>query len=169
MLLDMGPILRGEIREMAVDFRLKPEPLNGLTLKEDAHVFGTLRDDAGYIRLTLTADLEYDAECARCLDPVHGVLSLQFERTVVTEGTVSAEKLEDDIDEYVVIKDGMLDVDEQIREALILEFPTKILCSPDCPGLCPRCGKPLRDGPCGCPKDDIDPRWAVLRDIHPDS
>ena len=27
---------------------------------------------------------------------------------------------------------------------------------------CPKCGKKLRDGDCGCPKKEPDPRWAVL-------
>ena len=28
---------------------------------------------------------------------------------------------------------------------------------------CPKCGKPLREGDCGCPKKEIDPRLAVLQ------
>jgi uncharacterized protein len=38
----------------------------------------------------------------------------------------------------------------------------RLLCDEDCPGLCAKCGKPLREGSCGCSSKEIDPRWAVL-------
>ena len=66
------------------------------------------------------------------------------------------------MDEYLVLNDGMLDADDAVREALILSFPMRLLCSEDCPGLCPVCGKPLREGACGCVTREVDPRWAPL-------
>ena len=39
-----------------------------------------------------------------------------------------------------------IDLTGPIREALLLAIPMKILCSEDCPGLCPQCGKPLATG-----------------------
>jgi uncharacterized protein len=39
----------------------------------------------------------------------------------------------------------------------------RLLCDEDCKGLCDRCGKPLRDGDCGCEKKEIDPRLAILK------
>ena len=39
---------------------------------------------------------------------------------------------------------------------------SKLLCSEDCQGLCPRCGADLNEGPCQC-KPEIDPRLAVLQ------
>ena len=57
------------------------------------------------------------------------------------------------------------DLDEELREALILSFPMRILCDEDCPGLCPKCGKPKREGECGCPTREIDPRLAILQTL----
>src|SRR2546422_6619926 len=40
------------------------------------------------------------------------------------------------------------------------------VCRDDCRGLCPRCGKDLNAGPCGCPPAE-DQRWkglAALKD-----
>jgi uncharacterized protein len=42
-------------------------------------------------------------------------------------------------------------------------MPMGILCRPDCAGLCPQCGQNLNEGTCDCAKDDIDPRFEVLR------
>lgn len=43
-----------------------------------------------------------------------------------------------------------LDVDDDIRQNLLLALPAKPLCSVDCKGLCSVCGKNLNKGACGC-------------------
>ena len=65
----------------------------------------------------------------------------------------------------LVIENGKLDLDEEIREELLLSFPMRFLCREDCPGLCPKCGKPLSQGDCGCPTTEPDPRLAVLKKL----
>ena len=162
MVIDVGPLLRGEVKKIDIDYMLTPETLWGIEFESDAHVTGSLTDSAGYMRLVLKAELKYHGECARCLAPVDGVFSLDFERTVTTEGVISKETLDEDVDEYVVINGSELDVDEPLCEELVLAFPKKLLCSEDCLGLCPQCGKPKRDGDCGCPTKEIDPRLAIL-------
>ena len=69
MILDVGPLLRGEVDRIDIDYMLSPERLDGITLDADAHVRGCLTDNAGYMRLLLKAELEYSGECARCLAP----------------------------------------------------------------------------------------------------
>lgn len=163
MILNMGPILRGEITRMDISYELTPEPVFDVTFPENARVVGELTDDAGYMRLHLTASLPYRGQCARCLAPVEGVFTLDFERTVAAEGTISEEQLEENIDSYVMIRDGKLDVDEPLREELLISFPMRLLCDENCEGLCPKCGKPKREGDCGCSTKEIDPRLAVLQ------
>ncbi len=163
MLIDVSPLLRGEVGKIDIDYTLHTESLGNNVVFEDAAVSGTLTDNAGYMRLCIKAELPYKGECARCLAPVDGVFSLDFERTVAPEGMLTDEQIEDNVDEYIVLCGKELDIDEQLREELILSFPSKLLCDEDCPGLCPKCGKPLRDGPCGCPTKEIDPRLAVLK------
>jgi len=55
-----------------------------------------------------------------------------------------------------------IDLTATIREALQLMLPMKPVCSPQCRGLCPHCGCDLNIRQCGCKKEDIDPRLAVL-------
>ena len=65
--------------------------------------------------------------------------------------------------EYV---DGnMLDVSSWARDAIALALPEKILCMPDCAGLCGVCGKNLNDEP-HTHEDDSDPRWAALEALR---
>ena len=169
MIVDVAPLLRGEVKRLDIDYMLSPEQLDGIHFDSDARVLGCITDNAGYMRLMLKAELGYHGECARCLAPVNGVFSLDFERTVVTEGTLTEQQLDEMSDEYVVLNDGELDVDEALREELLLGFPSRLLCSEDCPGLCPRCGKPKREGDCGCSDREIDPRLAVLKSFFDDN
>ena len=165
MIIDLNPMLRGEVNVINIDFVLTPEIIEDVTFESGARVFGKITNNAGYMRLTLKAVLPYVGECARCLDTVRGVFSLDFERTVVTEGMVSEERLEESVDEYIVIDDGKLILDDAVREELLIDFPRKLLCSEDCEGLCPKCGKPKKEGDCGCVTKEIDPRLEVLKKL----
>ncbi len=165
MILDMRPMLRGEVDRINIDFRFAPRLLDGAESDGDAHAVGEVTDQAGYMRLTLSASVRYKARCARCLEPVCDEFSVDLERTVSTKENLSEKQLEENVDEYAVIEDGKLDLEELVSEELLLSFPMRFLCSPDCPGLCPKCGKPLRFGDCGCPKKELDPRLAVLKTL----
>ncbi len=165
MVLDVGPLLRGEKNLITFEYSLTPIPMDRVKFKDDARVVGEITDSAGYMQLKAKAHLAYEAECDRCLDTVSSEFVLDFERVVADEGTLTEEQLEDNVDEYVVVENGKLDIDEQLTEALLLDFPRKILCSDDCPGLCPKCGKPLKYGDCGCNKKEVDPRLAILASL----
>lgn len=169
MIVDVAPLLRGEVKRMDIDYMLSPEQMDGISFESDARVVGAITDRAGYMRLLLRAELKYHGECARCLAPVNGVFSLDFERTVVTEGQLSEERLSELDDEYVMLEGSVLDVDMALREELLLGFPTRLLCSEDCEGLCPHCGRPKREGDCGCTGKEIDPRLAILKNFFDDS
>ena len=168
MVIDVAPLLRGEVKKIDIDYMLTPEALDGITFDNDAHVTGALTDNAGYMRLRLLAEIGYHGECARCLAPVDGVFSLDFDRTVVTEEMLTEQQLEDMSDEYVLIDGNILDVDQALIEELVLGFPSRLLCDEDCPGLCPKCGKPRREGDCGCPEKEPDPRLAILKTLFDD-
>ena len=173
MILDLRPLLRGEVDHIDIDYSLTPDPIEDIVFDSDARICGKITDNAGYMRLSLSAALPYKGFCARCLEEVRGVFSIDFERTVCEEGTLSDDNLresDEDVysDEYAVIKEGKLDIDEALREELVLRFPSRLLCSDDCEGLCPKCGKPKKLGDCGCSEKEIDPRLAVLKTLLKD-
>ncbi len=61
----------------------------------------------------------------------------------------------------------LLNVEDLVREQLLLQVPMRVLCREDCAGLCPRCRKNLNAGPCGCPEAAaIDPRLEILRKVR---
>ena len=100
---------------------------------------------------------ESGALCDRCAEPIQKPMSLSLHKILVED----LQNREDADDEYVLVQDSTLDLSDLLREELLLFFPTKMLCKPDCKGLCCKCGKNLNDGPCDCQKD-VDPRLESL-------
>ncbi len=47
-------------------------------------------------------------------------------------------------------QDVSIDLAEDIRQEIILDYPVKSLCKPSCNGLCVKCGKNLNEGSCSC-------------------
>ena len=55
------------------------------------------------------------------------------------------------------------------HDATILALPTRILCRPDCAGLCFVCGANLNLEPHEHAEETHDPRWAALEALRDDS
>ncbi len=164
MQLDMSSILSGEVRNLPFTFQYTPslaEDFPDVTFGADTTVEGNVRDLAGYMCLTLEAHIPYTSMCARCLLAVQGVFDL-----VLTKDVAIKEQLqEQEQDRYALIENRILDVGQVLTEELLVSFPAKHLCRPDCKGLCQKCGKDLNEGPCGCPEREPDPRFDVLRKL----
>jgi len=58
---------------------------------------------------------------------------------------------------------GYIDLSPVVRELSLLEIPIRVVCRPDCQGLCMECGQNLNEADCGCHDDEFDPRLAALR------
>lgn len=112
------------------------------------------------LQCSFTAVVE--AECARCLAPMQQQLTLD-RFWEVRERDLTSPEFELPLDEK-----GGLDLAQLVFEELVLEVPPVLLCSPDCEGLCPVCGKRKADG-CTCvqPEEEapVDERLAILKQL----
>lgn len=107
-------------------------------------------------------ELTFVMNCDRCLKPVEQKITLDFIRTV--EGPDEyKEDTEDDDQNFM--EGYQLNVDDLIKNECFMNLPTKVLCKPDCKGICMRCGKDLNTGECGCDTFVPDPRMARIKDI----
>ncbi|MEK6276307.1 MAG: DUF177 domain-containing protein [Actinomycetota bacterium] len=64
------------------------------------------------------------------------------------------------------LENDQLDLSSWARDALVLELPDKILCRPDCAGLCPVCGRDLNVEPHVHEDSEPDSRWAALSELR---
>ncbi len=51
---------------------------------------------------------------------------------------------------YNLSGEHIKELNDDIKDTIILDYPIRQLCKPDCKGLCNRCGKNLNEGPCDC-------------------
>ena len=118
------------------------------------------RTAAGYaLRLRFTGQVR--GACVRCLGPAE--VAIDVDSREVDQAPAEDEEL---LSPYVT--EGELDLGAWARDALALALPPKLLCRPDCAGLCPVCGESLNDAEPGAhdhPKEP-DPRWAKLRELQ---
>jgi uncharacterized protein len=103
--------------------------------------------------LAFTARLH--GPCVRCLDDA--VLEVPI---AVREYQATSPDDEELTTPYV--EADQLDVSGWARDAVALALPEKILCRPDCAGLCPECGKNLNEEPHEHEEETADPRWDAL-------
>ncbi len=118
------------------------------------------RTAAGFA-LRLRFEGEVRGPCFRCLEPA--AMTVPVDAREVDQPLSRDEDL---LSPYV--DEGDLDLGAWARDALTLALPAKILCRPDCAGLCPVCGESRNDAAPGAhdhPKEP-DPRWAKLRELQ---
>lgn len=100
--------------------------------------------------------------CDRCLSEVEYPFDLQIEREVVSPETAGPDELEE---QEAFMEGYELNIDSLIDNEIMTSWPMKVLCRPDCKGLCPVCGKDLNTGACGCDTFVPDPRMAAIMDV----
>ena len=59
-----------------------------------------------------------------------------------------------------------IDISPALRDSIVLERPMKEICNKDCKGLCAGCGVNLNTSNCKCKKEEMDERWAPLKEIN---
>ena len=98
-------------------------------------------------------------QCSRCLEPylqkIHAVFTDLYAFTL------------DSVDEsgLLVPESGVIDLNEVVREELILSVPISPLCRIDCKGLCPVCGANRNYVECNHQEEKIDPRLSILKTL----
>lgn len=135
---------------------------------------------SGGVLLKGKVDCHITAPCKRCLKeaaltvPVSFILNLvpaqEFDVGASGEGeddggadsTGSFDLQDSDREPF----DGKtIDLDQIVREQVLLALPLTVVCQDDCRGLCTVCGQNLNEKECGCERKMVDPRLMALKDI----
>ncbi len=123
--------------------------------------FEVTRANTGTV-FTLAFTARLHGPCYRCLGDA--VLEVPIHAR-----EYQAESPEDEQMTTPYIEGFNLDVSAWGRDAVALALPDKILCRPDCAGLCGVCGKNLNDEPHTHEEEHGDPRWAALEALREQS
>lgn len=138
-------------------------------LVEQPEVTGRITRKNGEVRLRGEVRARAEVDCDRCLKRVVVPVETSFEVTYVPAATYQEGEPGElhDEDLSVAVFDGeTIDVDELVREQVLLGLPNRALCREDCKGLCPTCGIDQNTECCACEGAETDPRWGALKDLQ---
>lgn len=161
MKIDVTGLFNGDNTPIDINYTLDLHNLvysDYRPIQNGATVKGFVSQHAGIVCLNADVSFLFSGVCDRCAEDVNKQMSFSVDKILVRELANDADA---DSDEYIVLESGVLDLDDYIREEVQLFLPSKILCKPDCKGLCSNCGKNLNLGDCDC-KKAVDPRMAAL-------
>ena len=138
-------------------------------LIEPPQVTGRVRRSGHEVQLQGTITARAEVDCDRCLKAVAVPIETEFDVTYVPAVEYSDEspaELEVEDLSLSVFEGNTIDVDELVREQLLLALPTRSLCTEECKGFCPVCGADRNANDCECAGNEIDPRWGALKDFR---
>ncbi len=139
------------VEESAVFFEPVTAKLTVKKVGEEVHVKGKIKTSLSFI-------------CSRCLSPYEYRVDSSFYLVYFPEEfDILKEQLEEDDMNKLFYYHRSINIREIVLEQLNLTFPVKPLCSETCQGICPVCGKVIRNGECSCLREDSDPRLQKLK------
>ena len=150
----------------------QPDELNPVddrvSLIAPAAVKGKVRLSGNQVFVNGHVDTRAQVECDRCLKPVEIPVNADFTLEYISGSDYESSQVVEltEAEMLVAVFDGeAIDVDEIVKEQVLLTVPTRGLCREDCKGICPECGTDRNTGECSCVTNDIDPRWAALKNL----
>jgi len=166
-----------------LDGVLRADPPTEFHADGSAHLAGRATKMGRKVLVQARAVMKLKGQCKRCLKPVAVDEQVEMIRTWVPHEPAHkseprkserherrGEEVEATFDPDTVDEESYqgkeIDLSPAVREQILLSVPAAPLCGEDCKGLCPKCGKDLNEGDCGCDRSVIDPRWAALKGIQ---
>ena len=136
-----------------------------------------LRDVTGDLRLTRTnrgllvqgsLRSAIAQTCSRCLRDIEWPVEIELDEEALPSIDFASGvpvDIGEEPDALRLTDHHELDLEDEVRDGLLLAEPIAPLCRDDCPGLCAVCGLELGSGPHDHPDEDIDPRLEGLRSL----
>ena len=122
----------------------------------------------GEVRIRGKLSVRMKSLCDRCLGeaemPLETDLDLFYRPMfhIARSEEVEIDEGEAEIGFYE--REGM-ELEDVLREQILLLLPMQRVCRDDCKGICPLCGKNRNETACQCKAVPADDRWKALRDI----
>ncbi len=165
-----------ELRKIRFDETLEPGAIDftGEELEQASPLHATgvaelLAHTDGELRIRGQYRVELAAQCDRCLGRARFPLEAGFDlyyrpvSDIAHEEEIEIDEGETEIGFY---EGGGIELEEILREQVLLALPMQRVCSDACLGICPVCGKNRNETTCGCTPERVDDRWGALRNLE---
>lgn len=167
MLINLSEVMsvKDKVKHMDVPNELDNFQVNGESYpfsKKDMVALDFYCTEEKKVQMKCETKVVLRIPCSRCLEEVEFPIDILVNRELdFSEKTEEQDKE----DEMNYIHGYNIDVDAFIFQEILISFPTKVLCSTECNGVCPVCGCNLNKESCQCHLKGKDPRMSVIQDI----
>jgi uncharacterized protein len=162
--LELRPVsFEVDIPPGEIDFETKLKQSSALHSEGRAEL---LNSSLGEIRIVGDLNVQIKSVCDRCAEPAGYLIENHFDLIYMPSGEANngGEKEIDEAGVEVGYYDGNgLELDDVLREVVLLALPMQLVCSDDCKGVCPTCGQNLNQNDCNCQPQAADDRWSKLK------
>ena len=165
-----------ELRKIRFDETFQPGQIDftdeNLEQHSPLHAAGSaelLANSEGELRIQGRYTVEMAAQCDRCLKQAAFSLDKSFDlfyrpmSVIARDEEVEIDEGEAEIGFY---ENGGIELEDVLREQVLLALPMQRVCSETCKGFCPVCGKNRNETACDCKVEEADDRWAALRNLE---
>lgn len=162
-----------ELRKIHFDVVFKPGEINlsdpELRQPAPVHAQGVaelLSHTLGEIRLKGHLRTEIESDCDRCLEHAHFPLDTDFDlffRPVDTSPSGEEVEIDEGETEISFYEGDGIELEDALREHILLSLPMQRVCREDCKGICPVCAQNRNVAACNCRVKPEDDRWAALK------
>lgn len=152
----------GEMREFAFELAAPEKWGEGLvSVAEGETIDLAVRLESVHegILVSGTADTRHSGVCGRCLTDIAEPVEVEFQELFAYPGEEAAD---------FEVQDDHVDLETQVRDAIVLSLPFQPVCQPDCLGLDPETGERLTESIDESERAPLDPRWAALQKYTPE-
>lgn len=150
----------GVIKQKAFDYIIeleKRELGHEIVTNPRFEVAGTIDKFNNLFEMKFAYKAQVKYECTRCRE----------ESYMDIAGEAVYDLLEEDFKEFGSIfnDETTINLDKAIFDEVYMNLPPRLLCKPDCKGICSGCGMHLNSEDCVCESKNIDPRFDKLKNL----
>jgi uncharacterized protein len=142
--------------------------LNQASVLEAQGTAELLSASLGEIRVQGKLKVTMAAPCDRCLETAEVKIERKFDLVYLpeAEGHANAgEEIEAAAIEVGYYDGPGLELNDVLREVVMLAAPMQVVCQESCRGICPYCGQNRNQRECDCRSELADDRWSKLRSL----
>jgi uncharacterized protein len=165
-----------ELRKVRFDETFQPGQIDfsgeDLTQNSPLQVAGSaelLAHSGGELRIQGRYSVEMAAQCDRCLGGARFPLETRFDlfyrpmSVIARDEEVEIDEGEAEIGFY---ENGGIELEDILLEQVLLALPMQRVCSEDCKGICPVCGRNRNQSTCDCRMENAGARWSAFRNLE---
>lgn len=164
-----------EVRKVRFDETFPPGEIDfsGADVRQSSPLHATgvaelLANTDGEVRIQGHLTVKLESECDRCLGQAEFPLDTGFDlfyRPSVALDDAEEVAIDEGEAEIGFYEGAGMELEDVLREQIMLLLPMQRVCSPDCKGICPVCGKNRNESACDCREEPVNDRWSALRRI----